>query len=88
MRLLLTLLALIAGMLTPGMAAAKAGVPIAGTEQVDCAGVAVVAASAAATTALRPVATGASPPRQTAGQEPAFAPLGNLAIALSDRPLE
>lgn len=87
MRVLLALLALIAGLLAPGMTVASA-TPVAGTEQVDAgtfmAGVAVAAASSlisrAGTTGAPGRAT--SRPAQVASL---FAP---QAIVLSDRPRE
>ena len=91
MRFLLTLLALIAGLATPGVTLATARAQVAGSEvgaeQVETSGVVAQAAASVATTSQRPPAALAivhdlpAPVMQCTV-------LSRCSIALSDRPLE
>lgn len=87
MRVLLALLALIAGLLTPGMTVANA-TPVAGTEQVDAgatiAGIAIVAAQPLAAR----TGTAGAPSRATSRPIAVAALAAPQAVVLSDRPRE
>ena len=87
MRFLLTLLALIAGLATPGLSLAAARSQVAGAEQVEVSGKAEVATAAVGIAQRRPVAV-AGTARDEAVPIAAFLALAGCSIALSDRPLE
>jgi len=87
MRFLLTLLALIAGLATPGMTLATARAQVAGAEQVETAGAVSRAAAVVGTPSQRPAARQRTP-RALTGPIVVSRALANCSIALSDRPLE
>lgn len=91
MRFLLTLLALIAGLATPGMSLANARAQVArpgiGAEQVEVAGKTAVAAAAVGISQGRPSAAAGNTRDESVPLAACIAPAG-CTIALSDRPLE